>query len=155
MFFVTAYGDSFYSQTHEIQEETYYSYFVVIESQYNMKFFDQYFRQIEKYLHDFTEDKELNISTKLTTPKGFKDLKSIELYKFLSNNWNYSSDIKYTYLYEFIFDLDNYNVTYKADYESTVRGLERFNGKFNYGQANSEKRFDELRLLLAQFENVE
>jgi hypothetical protein len=89
---------------------------------------------------DFLDEK---INTNPNESKGiqhpFKDEKTYKYFNYLIENWDYTKDLKYSYIYEHIESLQN-----KSEYEKFIKLKYTFLGKFQYEHAISKKVYAEL-----------
>jgi hypothetical protein len=83
----------------------------------------------------------------VTTKHPFGNRKTLELFNYIADNWEYKPDIKWAYIYNFI---DNPRI-YKNEYERHVKETKYFKGLFNYNNANSLRVHNALKELKETF----
>ena len=107
---------------------------------------DFYNRIYEFYLMKY--DIKFNNQTEEKTIKSpFKNPETLKLFNYIVDNWNYKSDIKWAYIYNFFDDPKIYH----NEYERYVRETQNFNGLFKYYNANSKKVYKALKELKEAF----
>lgn len=93
------------------------------------RLYDENIYQKEKFLPD-----EILYPEEITDTKHpFKDPKTLELFNYIVDNWNYDKNQKWADIYDLIKDLNDYEEPKQTNYKAYIIKRFGYTGKFQFG----------------------